>query len=84
MRRREFVRLIGATATVMPAAALYGVDVPELFRRAANYVDRILKGTSPGDLPVQLPDKFEFVINQKTQRLSIFKFRPACSPSPTR
>jgi putative ABC transport system substrate-binding protein len=44
----------------------YGVDVSELFRHAANYVDRILKGDSPASLPVQLPDKFEFVINLKT------------------
>jgi putative ABC transport system substrate-binding protein len=46
----------------------YGVDVAELFRRAANYVDRILKGTKPGELPVQLPDMFEFVINLKTAK----------------
>jgi putative ABC transport system substrate-binding protein len=46
----------------------YGVDVPELFRSAANYVDRILKGAKPGELPVQLPDKFEFVLNLKTAR----------------
>jgi putative ABC transport system substrate-binding protein len=46
----------------------YGVNVAELFRRAANYVDRILKGVKPGELPVQLPDKFEFVINLKTAK----------------
>jgi putative ABC transport system substrate-binding protein len=46
----------------------YGVDVPELFRHAANYVDRILKGAKPGELPVQLPDKFEFVLNLKTAK----------------
>ncbi len=46
----------------------YGVDVTELVRRAANYIDRILRGASPGDLPVQLPDKFEFVINLKTAK----------------
>ncbi len=44
----------------------YGVDVAELFRRAAIYVDRILKGAKPADLPVQLPEKFQLVLNLKT------------------
>jgi ABC-type uncharacterized transport system substrate-binding protein len=44
----------------------YGVDVTDVFRRAASYVDRILKGTSPSELPVQAPAKYELVINLKT------------------
>ena len=46
----------------------YGTDVAEVFRRAATYVDRILKGTSPGELPVQAPNKYELVINHKTAK----------------
>ena len=46
----------------------YGVDLPDLFRQAATYADRILKGDKPADLPVQLPTKFELAINLKAAK----------------
>ena len=46
----------------------YGVDRVDLFRRAATYVDRILRGAKPADLPVQFPTKFQMVVNLKTAK----------------
>ena len=63
--------LMGEFKTVAEAGALlsYGPEVDDLWLRAAEYVDRILRGESPADLPIQQPTKFELIINLKTAKV---------------
>jgi putative ABC transport system substrate-binding protein len=55
----------------------YGIDILDQVRRCAAYVDQILKGARPGDLPVQAPTKFEMVINLKTAKTLGLDVSPA-------
>ena len=57
---REYVEMGGLMS--------YGPNVPDLFRRAADYVDKILRGAKPGDIPVEQPTKFDLVINLTTAK----------------
>jgi putative ABC transport system substrate-binding protein len=67
------------TASLIPrhgGLLSYGVDFVDIWRRAATYVDRILRGAKPGDLPVQFPTKFEMVVNLKTAKALGFAIPP--------
>ena len=57
---REFIEAAGLIS--------YGPNFPDLYRRTADYVDKILRGAKPADLPVEQPTKFDLVINLKTAR----------------
>jgi putative ABC transport system substrate-binding protein len=65
---REFVEAGGLMS--------YGPSLPAMFGRAAHYVDRILKGTKPADLPVEQPMIFDFIVNMKTARELGITFPP--------
>ena len=68
IKNRLPTMLEGSTWVEAGGLMSYAADEPDMFRRAATYVDKILKGAKPADLPVEQPMKFEFIINLKTAK----------------
>ena len=75
----------GLREYVDPAGLMsYGPSISDLFRRTAEYVDKILRGAKPGDIPVEQPTKFELVINLTVAKALGLEAPRRCSPAPTR
>ena len=68
LRHRIAIMGIARRQTALGGLIAYGADVNDCYRRAAAYVDKILKGARPGDLPIEQPTKFELVVNLKTAK----------------
>ena len=93
-RRRQIAELVAAnrlptifwTGDYAKVGGLvgYGPDGVALARRAASYVDKILKGAEPRDLPIEQPTRFELVINVTTAKALGLQVPRCCSPAPTR